>query len=179
MIDIFQGGLYDLPKIPELKITHIISIVDKNKSITVPNFSNKTHLVLHFDDVVDSPESPESPNGITVEQVQEIISFVTALPKNAKLFVHCNLGVSRSTAVVTGIKFLLENKPKNLLTKAENAVICALESKLGEKYNFWPSEQVLDMFDRVLQNKNGELLNIVAKYKETVKDLIVLPGKTK
>lgn len=175
MIDIFQGGLYDLSKLAELNITHIISIIDKNKGITIPNFSEKTHLILHFNDAVDSLESTE---GISVEQVQKIISFISTLPKNVKLFVHCQLGISRSPAVVTGIKFLLESKASNTaLTRAERALIGALESKLGEKYNFWPSEQVLHIFDQALNNKNDELLKVVAKYKETAKDLIVLPGK--
>jgi predicted protein tyrosine phosphatase len=78
----------------EMHATHVISLVDLHTQ--VPCFEGAWHLIVRVDDDEDW-SSYMAPNMI---DVRKIFGFV---PKDADVLVHCEGGISRSTAVGIGL----------------------------------------------------------------------------
>ncbi|NJO18483.1 MAG: hypothetical protein HC877_22950 [Thioploca sp.] len=84
--------------------THAISILDTDRDESSPIPQSRKGLLLHrcyFDDIVRT-----SRLGLvlaTLEDIQAILNFTQYLTKNDKLLIHCGAGISRSTAVATGV----------------------------------------------------------------------------
>jgi predicted protein tyrosine phosphatase len=80
--------------------THVLSLLDHGKR---PFLHPKTPLqnwrLWLFEDVID-PSYDRAPKK---EQVAEILEWAATLPSNAVLLVHCEAGISRSTAMALAI----------------------------------------------------------------------------
>lgn len=76
---------------PGCRWTHVVSIGDpgSHRAVRPGQFGDRL-LRLEFD--------ADGPRGVTLEHVQAIAAFGRALPAEARLLVHCELGISRSTA---------------------------------------------------------------------------------
>lgn len=75
--------------------THILSLIERGRVIYRPrSVVRERHLTVYCDDVVN-PDMPQAP---TREHVEQILAFGRRLPEDARLLVHCEAGVSRSTA---------------------------------------------------------------------------------
>lgn len=83
--------------------THIISICDIQTMEPVPGFETVPpagRLFLAFDDVTHNPEGMRLHGYIPPDErvVQKLIGFAGTVPEDAALLVHCEAGISRSTA---------------------------------------------------------------------------------
>ena len=80
--------------------THVLSLLDPGKR---PFLHPKTPLsnwrLWLFEDVVD-PKYDRAPKR---EQIEEILAWAATLPDDAILLVHCEAGISRSTAMALAI----------------------------------------------------------------------------
>lgn len=95
------------------KITHLLSLIDSGTIVDTPAHCIE-HLVVNFKDIENSKDI-DAPK---LEQIEQIFKWVRKLPKDARLLVHCEAGVCRSTAMAFGI-WAYTNKEKSLSTGEE------------------------------------------------------------
>ena len=86
-------------------VTHVLSLTDADKRPFLhPSFNKVNWLWLKFEDVLDAKDYyAPSP-----EHVQTILEWGSRLPSDAVLLVHCEAGVSRSTA--TALALLVQER---------------------------------------------------------------------
>lgn len=102
-LEVFVCGAHELPEFTERRITHVVSIWDghevqneERRNYVNAIFPNaRTHFAF-FHDIVSNPAARYAPS---MEAVRSILTFTTALAPNARLLVHCAMGISRSTAI--------------------------------------------------------------------------------
>lgn len=80
--------------------SHVLSLCDPGKRPWLhPKTALQNWRLWVFEDVID-PEYDRAP---TKEQVIEILEWAKNLPDDAILLVHCEAGISRSTAIALAI----------------------------------------------------------------------------
>lgn len=173
MIDIVQSGEYRLHKAAtEYKATHVVSITQKGGKAppTPEGIAKENHYTAFFDDFYKDVKFSEHRTPPEKADIEGILNFVKGIvdPK-AKLFIHCSAGISRSPASTIGIYYMLLGSKEN---KAEDAVMLALESMIGEKANFWPSDYIVNLLDEIFNNKTKILSKTLAEYKRIAKPII-------
>lgn len=78
--------------------THILSLLDPGIEIDDPSFfDGKNRLRIDAEDIDSFDDYPTAP---TMDQVQEIIDWSRNIPDDANLLVHCEAGISRSSAAM-------------------------------------------------------------------------------
>lgn len=83
-----------------VKATHVLSILDPGRRPFLhPKTPKKNWLLVHFEDNLYF----EEPHGPTIEHVSQILEWGKSLPDDAILLVHCEAGVSRSTAAALAL----------------------------------------------------------------------------
>lgn len=83
-----------------LGITHVLSLLDPGKRPFLhPSTDRKNWLLMHFEDNLDETDI----NSPTREHVSHFLNWARSLPSDAVLLVHCEAGVSRSTAAALAI----------------------------------------------------------------------------
>jgi predicted protein tyrosine phosphatase len=108
------SNIIDAAKISKEWATHTVSVLDSglNRNVLEVNATlyeklmpkPRTGLLLHrsyFDDV--TPENDLGSTVATLEDIRAILRFTENLTAESNLLVHCSAGISRSTAVATGI----------------------------------------------------------------------------
>jgi predicted protein tyrosine phosphatase len=89
----------------QLGATHVLSLLDPGKKPFLhPNTDRQNWLLLHFEDNLEENE----PNSPTREHVKQILEWGKHLPDDAVVLVHCEAGVSRSTAAALAL--LVQNQ---------------------------------------------------------------------
>ena len=89
--------------------THVLSITDMDKRPFLrPGFDPANWLWLKFEDVLDEKDL-YAPTKLHVAQ---ILDWGQTLPDNAIVVVHCEAGVSRSTAAV--LSLLVQQAPDDI-----------------------------------------------------------------
>lgn len=81
--------------------SHAIQLTDADFDEVDLPFIAPCSLRLSFDDVEDMPEhfsDPLDDLGPTLADVRAIVDFAKQLPSDARLVIHCEAGISRSTA---------------------------------------------------------------------------------
>ena len=87
-------------KTSKLGATHVLSLLDPGKRPFLHPKTNKQHwLLLHFEDNLDEHER----NSPTRDHVKQILAWGKTLPNDATVLVHCEAGVSRSTAAALAL----------------------------------------------------------------------------
>jgi len=80
--------------------SHIISIYGPEcRYLGLAGFAAERQLHLRVEDT----RTAEEPGAASMEHVDEVIAFVDAMPKDARLMIHCLTGTSRSGAVALGL----------------------------------------------------------------------------
>lgn len=81
-------------------VTHVLSLLDHGvRPFLHPKTDKKNWLLLHFEDNVNAGQ----PNSPTKDHVIQILSWAKQIPDDAVILVHCEAGVSRSTAAAISI----------------------------------------------------------------------------
>lgn len=89
--------------------THVLSITDMDKRPFLrPGFDPANWLWLKFEDVLNKNDLYAP----TRQQVEQILKWGQALPVDATVVVHCEAGVSRSTAAV--LSLLVQQSPNDI-----------------------------------------------------------------
>ena len=84
----------------EIEATHLISALDPGTPLDRPHFiPEHQHLNLSFRDT-DDVTDPHAP---TIDHVATIHDWAESVPGNARVVVHCYMGISRSTAITLGL----------------------------------------------------------------------------
>lgn len=84
----------------EVNATHILSLLDRGVRPFLPDgFKRENWKLLEMEDVWN-PNTFDAPKK---EQIQSALDWSARLPMDASLIVHCEAGVSRSTAMALGI----------------------------------------------------------------------------
>lgn len=80
--------------------THVLSLLDPGKRPWLhPSTPLQNWRKWIFEDVID-PSYDRAP---TKEQIEQVLEWSAGLPDDAVLLVHCEAGISRSTAVALAI----------------------------------------------------------------------------
>ena len=76
--------------VKEMNATHVLSLVDSNTPLPTHTCE---HKVLRFIDTIHQVS-----DGPTLDIVQEILNFGKTLTEKDRIVIHCEAGISRSTA---------------------------------------------------------------------------------
>ena len=130
--------------------THVLSLLDPGKR---PWLHPKTPLanwkLFIFEDVID-PQYDRAP---TFDHVQDILDWAKALPDDCVLLVHCEAGVSRSTAAALAILVQYHG--------VENIDKC-VDLLFGVRPESAPNPLIAKYADQIL-NCNGKLIEAANK----------------
>jgi predicted protein tyrosine phosphatase len=144
--------------------THVISIIQKDKAGDLPCWEQvSAHVLqLQFDDI--QPAELLFPKRLRQDapredHVRKIVDFAQTIPAGSRLLVHCEAGISRSTA--SAWIALCARFP-------EESPLLLLNQVLLARPEARPSPILVAHADRVLQ-KNGNLL-------QTLRNLHTLQG---
>jgi predicted protein tyrosine phosphatase len=126
------------------------------KPFLVRDFRHPNHIVVQFDDItlMDYPSSP------SVRDVERMLSWGV---DQRNLLVHCQEGVSRSTATAWGIAIAGLNDPlQSLKALWENH---PNESRVGHpregmKREFRPNELIIMHIEDILSYDSGTLIHM-------------------
>jgi predicted protein tyrosine phosphatase len=87
-------------KTSQIGATHVLSLLDPGKRPFLHPATNRNNwLLLHFEDNLDEHEL----NSPTRQDVAKILEWGQTLPEDAVVLVHCEAGVSRSTAAALAL----------------------------------------------------------------------------
>jgi len=87
-------------KTSQVGATHVLSLLDPGKQPFLhPKTDRKNWLLLHFEDNLNETDA----NSPTRAHVAKILEWGQSLPHNAVVLVHCEAGVSRSTAAALAL----------------------------------------------------------------------------
>lgn len=144
--------------------THVISIIQKDRAGDLPRWEQipAQVLQLHFDDI--QPAELPFPKRLRQDAPREdharqIVDFARTIPAGSRLLVHCEAGISRSTAsawIALCARFPGES------------ILLLLNQVLQARPEARPSPILVAHADRVLQ-QNGNLL-------QTLRNLHTLQG---
>jgi predicted protein tyrosine phosphatase len=85
---------------PNNGVTHILSLLDHGVKPPLPHdFNHSNWKLVHFEDVF-APLYDRAPK---IEHVRDCLDWASKLPEDAVLLVHCEAGISRSTAMAMAI----------------------------------------------------------------------------
>ncbi|MBC8325432.1 MAG: dual specificity protein phosphatase family protein [Verrucomicrobia subdivision 3 bacterium] len=123
----------------------VISVVSNPGSL---KFAHPNHHREFFDDICEDFHWGREPRR---EQVERILEFVRKQPEGTRFLVHCQAGISRSTATALGVLAALGWD--------ENEVVARLAADHPEGRPFWPNRLILQHFDIVLKTGLGAAAN--------------------
>ena len=141
-------GIPELGEHAAAGVTHVLSLLgpDLPDPPEFAAFAPHRRLILRFHDVIEPQSNQNAP---TREDVERLLVFgreVSEIPKG-HLLVHCQAGVSRSTAAAALI--LIQANPEWPASAALD-VIAAIRPRA------WPNLLILELGDAVL-GRNGEI----------------------
>lgn len=88
-------------RVRSLQATHLLSLLDPARTMWKPStIAPGNWLWLKFQD----QEKPEDFQAPTLEHAQHILAWGRQLPADARVVVHCEAGISRSTASALALK---------------------------------------------------------------------------
>ena len=158
-ITIAVCGVGELPAYMP-RATHLISIYSPGARNELPvfSFAPERILELNFDDIGEARAIDHSPYGVQYpprrKDIQEAVEFVRKIKSPAHLLIHCQAGISRSTAVALIALVVIRGKDAR-----PSSWINELLSIRKEPY---PNKLILRYGDEILDLK-GKLVRVGKK----------------
>lgn len=166
MFELKISDIFEAVKLSQEWATHTISLVDPGIEdydgidIKLPVASQDRKLQrYYFHDIISTGDfmlflaEEAIPILATAQQIQDILDFTAPLASTDKLLVHCQAGISRSTAVACGVLC------QHGLSPSE-----AVQYVLSIRPRAKPNQHVLKLFDEIL-GLEGKLMAILAESK--------------
>ena len=122
--------------------THVISITDGKLAFIHPSIPNENILRMKFDDVLDT-NHPLAPR---LHHIERIAAWIENLPQDAVLLVHCEAGISRSTAIAWFAYVLKTNSPPAR----------AFQHILAIRPQAVPNNLIAEIIDQFFQKHHGK-----------------------
>jgi predicted protein tyrosine phosphatase len=146
-------GIEDLDGLAAAGVTHVLSMLDPGwPAPSFDAFPAHRRLDLRFHDIVDPLPGLRAPNRADVESLLNFARPMAA-SREAHLLVHCQKGLSRSTAALALI--LAEARPDR-----------DADAVLGEimrlRPRAWPNLRIIELGDQML-GRGGGLIAAVAR----------------
>lgn len=154
-------GVQELPGYCAAGVSHVLSILDPGlpEPSAFGAFGEHVRLDLRFHDIVDEIDGLIAPQPAEVELLLAFGRDLARTPRDdAHLLVHCQMGVSRSTAAMTLI--LAQARPDRPAAEALDAV-------KRIRPQAWPNLRIAELGDDLL-GRNGELVAAVRAHHRAV-----------
>jgi predicted protein tyrosine phosphatase len=165
MFQLKISGLKEAEQLSEQWATHTISLLDPGieEVLQLIDFNLKIPVAMpgkqlrryYFHDAVDEndflmfpTEYSTTPILATSAQMKDILAFTTTLNDQNKLLIHCQAGISRSTAVACGVLC------QHGLTPLE-----AVQYVFKIRPQAGPNPYILNLFDDIL-GFDGQLVSV-------------------
>jgi predicted protein tyrosine phosphatase len=149
-------GIEELPDHAERQVSHVLSIIDPDRSPldAFGSYGEHARLELRFHDIIEDMPGREAPQPHHVEQVLAFGRDIMREPEPVRhLLVHCHAGVSRSTAAMT----LLLAQAQPHLSAPE-----VLQQVLAIRAKAWPNLRMLTFGEEQL-GRPGEFSGAVGE----------------
>jgi predicted protein tyrosine phosphatase len=157
--EIVVCGIDELEGFCAVGVTHVLSLLDPGwpSPGAFDAYGEHRRLDLRFHDIIDDLPGWRAPGADDIEQ---LLDFGRGLPAaNAHLLVHCQMGISRSSAAM--ILLLAQARP-------DRPAIEALREVVRIRPHAWPNLRIMELGDRIL-DRRGELVDAaVTRYREVV-----------
>ena len=142
-------------------IKYLISIGNPGSPLPKGYHRVPHKLRLEFDDIDIPRDDPEEvlPDSDIVRQIVEFAEILK--PENGELLVHCQAGISRSSAaaLIVGAKLLGSGREED-----------ALAYVLAANPHVFPNLWIVELADEAL-NRGGRLLQIAQQHREVIRGL--------
>ncbi|HEX4111671.1 MAG TPA: protein-tyrosine-phosphatase [Stellaceae bacterium] len=141
-------GIDELPAHRDRRVTHVLTLLDPGWPTpdALTALGAVERLDMRFHDVVD-PGSDWTPPEI--EHVERLLAFGRTLPaENGHLLIHCQMGISRSSAAM--LLILAQARP-------DRPAAAALAELVRIRDLAWPNLRMVEMGD-VLLGRGGALV---------------------
>ncbi|MDB5521993.1 MAG: protein-tyrosine-phosphatase [Tardiphaga sp.] len=146
-------------------VTHVLSLLDPGwpDIASFADFAEHRRSIMHFHDIIDEAPDKIAP---TQADVADILKFGAGLAEdaaarsNGHLLVHCQMGISRSTAAM--LMLLAQVYPDESEPRL-------YERLRGIRPQAWPNSRMVGFADDLL-GRNGRLLGALGPhYREALK----------
>lgn len=143
-------GIEELPTHRDRRVSHVLTLLDPGWPTpeTLTELGAAEWLEMRFHDVVDPGPEWTAP---AVEHVERLLAFGRTLPADGHLLVHCQMGISRSSAAM--LLILAQARPDRPAAEALAAVV-------GIRDLAWPNLRMVEMGDALL-GRGGTLVTAV------------------
>lgn len=132
------------------QFTHLISIRDATASRPIEGYDNvPRRLAMYFDDITKHLDGYTMVTEVNIRQILEFVQNRVDLSQHNDLLVHCEAGISRSTAAAIIVLCACGSSPAEALRRVVAVRPAAV-----------PNELMIALADRML-NLNGELTRVV------------------
>lgn len=146
------------------KYTHVISCFyacqrESIKLLTLPH--GVIHKVYYFDDAEDNENEVCEADKPNAEDIADLIEFVSFLPADARILVHCAVGASRSPAMALGCL------AASTRASDPNYPAQAIAQWTGIRYatyRFKPNKRILRLLDEALTPGSPKLTEAIEQW---------------
>ena len=158
-------GVDEIPAQRDRAVTHVLSLLDPGwpEITSFSQFADHRRAIMHFHDIID--EAPEK-TAPTRRDVADILTFGAGLAEEQEqhtaghLLVHCQMGISRSTAAM--LMLLSQMYPDD----SEDALFARLRKIRPQA---WPNSRMIGFADELL-GRDGRLTAALGRhYREAIK----------
>ena len=148
-------GLEELPEHKGAGVSHILSILSPEFEVppVFSEFDDHHRLDLRFHDIIEERPDEIPPNEEHIRRLLEFGNWLDEADEPSHLLVHCQMGVSRSTAAMTLL--LAQARP-------ERSAADIMAEIVRVRPIAWPNLRMITMGDEQL-GRGGELVAAVRK----------------
>jgi predicted protein tyrosine phosphatase len=157
--DLTLCGIDELAAQRDRNVTHILSLLDPGSPVpeAFAHLAGPNRLDLRFHDVIDPGRGWRAPE---VEDVDRLLAFGRDIPDDGgHLLVHCQMGISRSSAAV--LLLLAQARP-------DRQADALLAEVVRIRPHAWPNLRIVELGDARLGRRGALVEAAHARYREVV-----------